>query len=51
MPEAKVQRSLYMKGKVNISQEGPEKHDLAICEKKAIPGIVGLEERSSDPKL
>ena len=51
MLEAKVQRSLYMKGKISISQEEPKELDLTICEKRAIWGVVGLEEMGSNPKL
>jgi len=40
-----------VKGEVSICQEGPEELDPTFSEKKAIPGIVGLEEMGSNPKL
>jgi len=49
--ETKVQRGLSVKGKVGISQEGPEELDPTISQKEAILDVVCLEERSSNAKL
>jgi len=50
MLEANVQ-SLNVKGEVSRCQEGPGELDPTISEKKSLPGIVGLEEMGSNPKL
>ncbi len=40
-----------MEGEVCIGKEGPKELDPAVSQKKAILGVICLEERSGDTKL